>query len=188
MTARCGPRSSDSPQELGIADRVVFTGSMERRDVLSYYSEAEALVLPSVSEGVPLVAIEALGAGVPVVASNLEGIASVVHDRENGLLVHPGDEVSLARALFDVENDHVLFGKLSHGAESSSQAIQNWSDVVHQLCALYARHHTADGAVPAPRTGTELATPDDPAAEDLTLPLPTSPVPTTPDPERATHA
>ena len=83
---------------LGIADRVVFTGALEYRDVHAHYSGAEALVLPSVSEGVPLVAIEALSAGVPVIASNLTGIASVVHDRENGLLVQPGDIPSLARA------------------------------------------------------------------------------------------
>lgn len=171
---------------LGIADRVVFTGSMERRDVHRYYSEADALVLPSVSEGVPLVAIEALGAGVPVVASNLAGIASVVRDRENGLLVDPGDEVSLARALFDVENDEVMYAELKQGAESSSQAIQNWSDVVHQLCALYAQHQTFRGAASRTRAGAAPAPADTPADEDLTRPLPA--VPTSPDPERAMHA
>ena len=168
--------------KLGIADRVVFMGSRERQDVHHYYSEADALILPSVSEGVPLVAIEALGVGVPVVASNLAGIASVVHDRENGLLVDPGDEVSLARALFDVENDEVMYAELRQGAESSSQAIQNWSDVVHQLCALYAQHQTVREA--APQARTELATLDPLAAGDHPLP----PLVPSPDPERAMHA
>ena len=90
---------------LGVSDRVVFTGALEYRDVQAYYSGAEALVLPSVSEGVPLVAIEALSAGLPVIASDLTGIASVVHDRKNGLLVPPGDISSLARALSALEHD-----------------------------------------------------------------------------------
>jgi glycosyltransferase involved in cell wall biosynthesis len=122
----------------GISDRVLFTRALERRDVHRYYREAEALVLPSVSEGVPLVAIEALGAGIPVVASNLTGIASVVRDRENGLLVEPGDAASLASALRVLETDEGLRARLRHGAKSG-RGVANWPDVANQMHALYAQ-------------------------------------------------
>lgn len=132
----------------GIAGRVVFTGALEHGDLHCYYSGAEAVVLPSVSETAALVAIEALGAGVPVVASNLQGVTSVVHDRENGLLVEPGDEASLTQALAALEADETLRVKLRHGAERTGQAVGNWRDVVNQLCALYARHRQAPEAAP----------------------------------------
>jgi glycosyltransferase involved in cell wall biosynthesis len=170
----------------GIADRVVFTGALDHRFMHRYYAGAEALVLPSVSEGVPLVALEALGAGVPVVASNLHGIASFVRDQENGLLVEPGDEDSLARALSALEADESLRAKLRHGAESSGRAADGWPDVVNQLCTLYVQHRWAQeartgscssGAVPG--AGGDLA------AESLALPLP--PAMAGPLPQSQTH-
>jgi len=124
----------------GVADQVAFTGALERHDVHLYYRGAEALVLPSVSEGVPLVALEALDAGVPVIASNLAGVASVVRDGENGLLVAPGDAVSLARALSAVEADEILRVRLRDGARRSSDTITYWPDVASQLCDLYQQH------------------------------------------------
>jgi glycosyltransferase involved in cell wall biosynthesis len=134
----------------GISDRVFFTGALERREVRGYYLNAEALVLPSVSEGVPLVAMEALGAGTPVVASDLAGIASVVHHGENGLLAEPGDVVSLASALRLLETDEAVRARLRRGAGSCRRAAR-WSDVANQLHALYAQHRPADSAVPPAR-------------------------------------
>lgn len=124
----------------GIADRVVFTGALDHRYLHCYYSGAEALVLPSVSETAALVAIEALGVGVPVVASNLRGVASFVHDQENGLLVEPGDEASLTRALSALEADESLRVKLRHGAESSGRAADTWPELVNQLRTLYVQY------------------------------------------------
>jgi glycosyltransferase involved in cell wall biosynthesis len=138
----------------GIADRVIFTGALDRGAVQFYYSGADALVLPSVSEGAPLVAIEALGSGVPVVASNLGGIASFVHDQQNGLLIEPGDEDSLTRALLALETDETLLAKLRHGAESSGRAADSWSEVVNQLCALYLQHQAVREAIPGTRGRT----------------------------------
>lgn len=154
----------------GISDRVVFTGPLDHRDVRPYYMDAEALVLPSVSEGVPLVAIEALGAGIPVVASNLTGIASVVRDSENGLLIEPGDEASLARALSILETNDYLRAKLRHGAKMSSHTVASWPDVANQLCALYARHRPPRALAPAPREAmAAFGAADVLIDEDLTL-------------------
>ena len=138
----------------GLADRVVFTGALERRAVSSYYSGAEALVLPSVSEGVPLVAVEALAAGVPVVASNLTGIASVIRHRENGLLVNPGDQAALAQALALIEADHMLRAVLRQGALDSKGLAETWPDVVSKLCTVYAERRPVVN-VPSPRDGEQ---------------------------------
>lgn len=121
----------------GLSERVVFLGAIDPSEVQRYYGGAEALVLPSVSEGVPLVAVEALRAGTPVVASNLEGIASVVRDRDNGLLVEPGDAVSLAGALSLIESDERLMRSLRQGATRSARNVLSWSAVAGHLRVVY---------------------------------------------------
>jgi glycosyltransferase involved in cell wall biosynthesis len=122
----------------GLDGRVVFLGALDPSAVQGYYGGAAALVLPSVSEGVPLVAVEALRAGTPVVASNLEGIASVVRDRFNGLLVEPGDEDALADALARLEGDEALLRALRRGAVRSSRSVLTWSAVAGHLRGVYA--------------------------------------------------
>jgi glycosyltransferase involved in cell wall biosynthesis len=169
----------------GISDRVVFTRALERREVRRYYLNAEALVLPSVSEGVPLVAMEALGAGIPVVASDLAGIASVVHHRENGLLVEPGDVASLASALRVLESDEAMRATLRLGAGNCRSAAR-WSDVANQLHALYVQHRPAGAAMPPARVavaGLVAAT----LTADGLAPRP-SPEAVTPGPEQMAHA
>jgi glycosyltransferase involved in cell wall biosynthesis len=169
----------------GISDRVLFTGALERRAVRRYYLNAEALVLPSISEGVPLVAMEALGAGIPVVASALAGIASVVHHGENGLLVEPGHVASLASALRVLEGNESMRTRLRRGAGHCRSAAR-WSDVADQLHALYAQHRSAGHAVPPAReAGAGLAA--GPLSADGLAPRPAAEA-VTPGPEQLAHA
>ena len=150
-----------------------------------YYLHAEAVILPSVAEGMPLVAIEALDAGTPVVASDLAGIASVVHHGENGLLVAPGDVASLARALRVLETDEAMAARLRRGAGSCRSAAR-WSDVADQLHALYAQHRPAGQAVPPAReAGAGLAA--GPLTADGRVPRPSAEA-ATPEPEQLAHA
>jgi glycosyltransferase involved in cell wall biosynthesis len=169
----------------GVSGRVLFTGALERREVLRYYLNAEALVLPSVSEGVPLVAMEALGAGTPVVASDLAGIASVVHHGDNGLLVEPGNVASLAGALRVLETEDATRARLRHGAGSCRSAAR-WSDVADQLHALYGQHRPAGQAVPPAREAMAgLA--DGPLTADGLAPRSAAEV-VAPGPEQLAHA
>jgi glycosyltransferase involved in cell wall biosynthesis len=138
--------------KFGIDERVIFVGAVDHHTLHCYYSGAEALVMPSVSETAALVAMEALGAGVPVVASNLLGVASYVHDRENGLLVEPGDEAALTQALSVLETDKSLRAKLRREAENSGRTADGWPKVANQFQAIYEQQwRTADG-LPLPRS------------------------------------
>lgn len=139
-----------SAAKSGIDDRVVFAGAVDHRTLHCYYSGAEALILPSVSETTAIVAVEALGVGVPVVVSNLLGIASYVHDGENGLLVEPGDEASLTQALSALETDESLRAKLRQGAENSARSADSWPKVVNQLHRIYRQHRRTAHGRPLP--------------------------------------
>jgi glycosyltransferase involved in cell wall biosynthesis len=83
--------------DLGVGDRVRFLG--RRDDVPALLAAADALVLPSSIEGLPLVVLEAMAAQRPVVATAVGGTPEAVVDGETGLLVPPGDVDALARAV-----------------------------------------------------------------------------------------
>jgi glycosyltransferase involved in cell wall biosynthesis len=87
----------------GVADRLVFAGELDDATLASAYAAADAFVLPSLdrSEAFGVVLLEAMRAGIAVVASAIQGsgIGTVVGDGESGLLVAPGDAGALATAI-----------------------------------------------------------------------------------------
>jgi glycosyltransferase involved in cell wall biosynthesis len=91
--------------ELGLGERVHFLGRCDAARVRALIAACRALVVPSIYEGMPLVVLEAMEAGVPVVASRVSGIPEVVVDGETGWLVPPEDPDALAAALAEVLAD-----------------------------------------------------------------------------------
>jgi glycosyltransferase involved in cell wall biosynthesis len=86
-------------ERLGIADAVKFTGWIGPAGKRALFEAAAVFALPSYSEGLPISLLEAMAAGVPVVATSVGGIPEVVVDGLTGCLVAPGDRASLTRAL-----------------------------------------------------------------------------------------
>jgi glycosyltransferase involved in cell wall biosynthesis len=89
-------RQADS---LGIAGQVVWVGSVPPEGVYGYYGAMDILVVPSRFEGFGLVAVEGMAAGVPVVASDVEGLSEVVEHEIESVLVPAADSQAMARAL-----------------------------------------------------------------------------------------
>jgi glycosyltransferase involved in cell wall biosynthesis len=96
--------------EASVADRVVFTGL--RPDARELIGAADAVVLPSRAEGLPLVALEAFAAGTPLVATAVRGVRELVAD-DAALLVPPDDPDTLAAGLRLVLADRSLADRLS---------------------------------------------------------------------------
>ena len=84
---------------LGVADRVRFEGAVGQDEIRGYYERADVFALPSFAEGLPVVLIEAMATGHPVVASRMTGVPELVEEGVSGLLVVPGDGADLTRAL-----------------------------------------------------------------------------------------
>jgi glycosyltransferase involved in cell wall biosynthesis len=100
---------------LGIADAVDWVGFSN--DVPAELARIDALVLPSLfGEGLPMVVLEAMAHGVPVVASAVEGVPEAIRDRREGLLVPPGDSAALARALTQLITGEVSWCDLRQAA------------------------------------------------------------------------
>jgi glycosyltransferase involved in cell wall biosynthesis len=110
--------------QAGLGHRVHLLGQRTRQEIADMLGQADVVVAPSVPtrsgrrEGIPVVLIEALGSGVPVVASRLSGIPELVEHEWNGLLVPIRDAQALADALLRLQRDPGLRQRLGeHGQE-----------------------------------------------------------------------
>jgi glycosyltransferase involved in cell wall biosynthesis len=97
-------------RRLGLRDRVRLAG--ERHDVAELLAAADVFVLSSLSEGLPVSVLEAMAAGLPVVASRVGGVPELVAEGETGLLVAPSDAHDLAGALGRLIGDRELRRRL----------------------------------------------------------------------------
>jgi len=119
-------------RDLGVADRVRFEGSRVHSELDTYLADAVALVLPSKSEGMPIVVNEALASGTPVVASRLPGIEQQVRSDEWGILVVPGDIDDLTNALGEAVTRHWDYARIA-----ADCGVPSWDDYATQLLAVY---------------------------------------------------
>lgn len=79
-------------------DRTVqFEGKVKNEDIIDYLITSDLFVLPSITEGFPMVILEAMACGLPIVASNINGISEIITDGENGLLARPKNPEDIAR-------------------------------------------------------------------------------------------
>ncbi len=121
---------------LGIADRVRFLGY--RRDVAELLEAADLVVLPSLYEGLPLVAIEALAAGRAMIATEVDGTPEVVIHEKTGLLVPPANPVALAAAIERLLDDPALASRLASQGRKFVQQNFALQRQIEQTVALYA--------------------------------------------------
>jgi glycosyltransferase involved in cell wall biosynthesis len=99
--------------ELGIASRVTFTGWVDQNGVREWLARSDMMALPSYNEGIPLVILEALGAGTPVICTPVGAIPEVLEEGRDVLFVPPGDHAALAHAITRLMTDHTLLQRLS---------------------------------------------------------------------------
>ncbi len=105
--------------ERGLGDRVDVKGALPRAEALSWLRAADAAILSSDAENFPHVAVEALAAGTPVIATAVGGVPEIVESGVNGLLVQPGDSRRLGQAMASVAEDDELLATLREGAQAT---------------------------------------------------------------------
>lgn len=112
-------------EELGIAGRITFHGWLTREQVRPLFDSADVHVLPSRYEGMPIVVLEAMGCGLPVVATAIPGTTEVVEDGVNGLLAPVDDVEGLTDRLRTLLTDRGL--RLALGRNGRRLAEEKWS-------------------------------------------------------------
>jgi colanic acid/amylovoran biosynthesis glycosyltransferase len=149
--------------ELGLGPRVTFTGQRRRVEVLEHLAVTDVLVAPSVPtaegkrEGLPVVLIEALAAGVPAVASDLSGIPEIVETDVTGILVPPGDPTAIADALERLARDPGLRARLGAGGRARVAAEFDLDSNARRLIDRFRASAAGERAALTPATAEARA-------------------------------
>jgi glycosyltransferase involved in cell wall biosynthesis len=122
--------------DLGIGSNVRFAGW--KHDLPSVYGAMDVVALTSRNEGTPVALIEAMAAGVPVVATAVGGVPDVVKHDETGLLIASGEPASLADALYRVASDEELCRRLGANARRDVALRFRSQRLVNDIAGLYS--------------------------------------------------
>ena len=121
--------------ELGVSDRVRFTGVQDQDQLIDYYNAADVLVLASRREGMPNVVLEALSCGLPVVATRCGGIPEVLVRAEQGRLVSTRNPEDFAKAILAV-----MANGTARGAVREASLDLDWDTIAERQSQMYVRH------------------------------------------------
>jgi colanic acid/amylovoran biosynthesis glycosyltransferase len=111
-----GPDRSSLETEagrLGLSSQVHFAGAVNQDAIRRFYANADAFVLPSFAEGLPVVLMEAMAMGIPCITTSITGVPELIENGESGLLVPASDVDGLAAAIIRLMDDPALCQRLS---------------------------------------------------------------------------
>jgi glycosyltransferase involved in cell wall biosynthesis len=124
-------------EELDLEDRCQLVGTVRGESKTQLLDEASLFVLPSYNEGLPMAILEAMAAGLAVVATPVGGIPEVIRDDYNGFLVTPGDVEALAEKLAILANDRHLREVMGRRGREIAEQELDVKPYVERLVALY---------------------------------------------------
>jgi colanic acid/amylovoran biosynthesis glycosyltransferase len=136
-----GPDESSLRQAVlaaGLRGQVSFTGALNQAQVRAQYACADAFVLPSFAEGIPVVLMEAMASALPCVSSRIDGIAELIHSEQEGILLAPADPVALAQALRALIDDPLLCRRMGRAARARVETDFDLRHNVARLAGLFA--------------------------------------------------
>ena len=129
------PALEDQARQLGIAERVLFTGW--RVDLPRIYADLDVLVVSSNNEGTPLSAIEAMATSCPVVATRVGGIPDIITDEVTGRVVSPGDAEAIASAVLDLLSDAEKAARIGVNAMTAARQRFDVKRLINDMDGLY---------------------------------------------------
>lgn len=142
-------------QDMGLQDQVEFVGYQSQAAVRNYLKETDIFVLPSFAEGIPVVLMEAMAMGVPVVATQIAGISELVEPGKSGYLVAPGKPESLAAAIAKLVTDADHRNQLGQCGRQKIEEEFNIKDTLHQLKTWFSAEDVTSLARKMPQEKTQ---------------------------------
>jgi len=141
--------------ELGISERANFAGAVSQRELAGYFAAARVMVLPSLSEGLGRVVVEAMLLGTPVIGSRVGGIPDMIVDGENGYLVEAGNEAELTAALRRIyAEDVTAMGEKARAFAEDFFSLRKYVDGYRRLFELALGQETVAEAEQAAASGS----------------------------------
>jgi glycosyltransferase involved in cell wall biosynthesis len=126
-------------QALGIASRVTFAGPVFGRDKVTVLAGSDVMILPSYAEGLPYALLEAMAAGVPVIATPVGAIPDVVTAGTHGCIVPPRDGKAMAEAIAELARDRERLSWMSRACRLRVRAAYSIQKLACELALQYER-------------------------------------------------
>ena len=123
-------------ENLHVTDKIEFLGSIDYDNLPKKYQEADIFTLCSLAEGMPLVVLEAMGTGLPIIASQVQGITDLVKTSINGELFDPGDVKQLVKHLVKLIEDGEKRVKMGKKSTELAQGY-DWKNIAQSYSELY---------------------------------------------------
>jgi len=136
-----GPDKSKLEEQAKNIGNIYFLGRQNHDKVIEYLKAADIFVLASVStvgdrEGTPTVVMEAMAAGLPVIATNVGGIADLIEDGKNGLITDSGHTEKLAAAIIELINNPDLIQKMA-AQNLEDVKLRDWPIIARRIDDVY---------------------------------------------------
>lgn len=109
----------------GVAEHFAFPGWVRGEQKEKLLKESDVFFLPSYTEGMPMSVLDAMGYGLPIVASNVGGIPRLVHEGENGFMREPGDTAGFAEAIIQIMTSDAM--RINMGKQSMEIVKERYS-------------------------------------------------------------
>ena len=118
-------------------ERVLFTGALPAGEVKKVLSDSALCIVPSLWENYPTVILEAMAAGVPIVASNKGGIPEMIQNKRTGMLVNPSNPYQLLKAVNYLLQDEPVRFQMAENARQTFAAKLNDNGFKNQILSVY---------------------------------------------------
>ncbi|MDO9117850.1 MAG: glycosyltransferase family 4 protein [Nitrospira sp.] len=130
-------RCMECVRKLGMEENVQFLGNVDRPTLLEQLSRASCLILISKQETAPMIVMEAMAAGVPVVASNICGLPYMIDDGRTGYLVDPSNEAEIVDRLLKLLSNPVLSAQMGEAAREVAYERFHANVIAQKTLAVY---------------------------------------------------
>jgi glycosyltransferase involved in cell wall biosynthesis len=127
-------------KEYGVSENVILKGYVQHHILPYYYNMMKLLVLPSYTEGLPSVILEAMACGTPVLATSVGAVPDIIKDGETGFLLKSNDPEHIARKIIELLNNPELLKKVSENAYnhvrenfSYEKTLESWRRILSEL-------------------------------------------------------
>lgn len=123
-------------EQANLGNCINFIGQIPNEKVHEYMAAADVFVLPSLSEGFPIVSLEAMASGLPIVTTKVRGLPEIVKDGENGFLVEPKNPEQIAEKVLLLLEDEELRKRISENNRARAKEY-SWESVIDRLEEVY---------------------------------------------------
>lgn len=135
----------EKSRDLGIASRVRFLGFV--KEMPEFYQCLDLLLLTSHFEGTPLTILEAMAMGVPVVASQVDGVGEVLEEGKNAILVPPGHRDLFVQGISQLVRNQSQWQQFSNAGQEKVRQCHSVEVMVRQVESLYLKYLRDEGAI-----------------------------------------